>query len=120
GTSAWGRPSSLDETARRVGGRLGRVGSSCPARSAGLVLVEPVVERLQADPEDLGRLLLVPLALLEGGQDEAPLGLPERRADLEVQVRAGALLHAQGQRVEPDLLLGQDVGAVDEVLQLAD
>src|SRR5207245_3627017 len=88
-------------------------------RSGRLVLVDTVVERLEADPEDLRRLLLVPFGFLEGGEDEPALRLPEGRADLEVEARARALLHAERQAIEADVVLGEDEGAVDQVLQLA-
>src|SRR5439155_3928558 len=87
-------------------------------RSGRLVLVETVVQRLEADPEDLRRLLLVPFGFLERGEDEAALRLPEGGADLEVEARARALLHAERQAIEADVVLGEDEGAVDQVLQL--
>src|ERR1041385_1477933 len=46
------------------------------------VEVEPVVQSLEADPQNLRRLLLVAGALLESRQDERPLGFLERLADL--------------------------------------
>src|SRR5205814_10261864 len=85
-----------------------------------LVLVEAVVERLQADAQDLGGLLLVALAVLERRQDEAALRFTERRAHLHVEAGAGGLLDAQGQAVQADLLLREDVRAVDQVPELPD
>jgi hypothetical protein len=44
--------------------------------------MKPIVERFQADPEDLGGLLLVTATLFERGENEATLRLVERTADL--------------------------------------
>src|SRR6266404_1017830 len=49
-----------------------------------LVPVQLVVERLQADAERLGRLLLVPAVLVQGGENEAALGFGQRATDLEL------------------------------------
>src|SRR5207249_10640750 len=56
----------------------------------GLVSVQLVVERLQADPERLGRLLLVSAVLVQGGEDEPALRFGERTADPELDHPARA------------------------------
>src|SRR5690348_4327656 len=49
--------------------------------------IEPRVERLEAHAERQGGLLLVALELVEGGEDEPPLGVLERGADPHPQHR---------------------------------
>src|SRR2546426_1036926 len=51
----------------------------------GLVAVQLVVERLQADPERLGGALLVATLLVERGEDDAPLRLGQRAADPQLE-----------------------------------
>src|SRR5579872_5200534 len=50
---------------------------------AGAVLLQLVVQRLQADAEDLGRARLVVASVLERSQDQLLLRLFHRSADLE-------------------------------------
>src|SRR5438477_5590033 len=95
----------------------------------GLVSVQLVVERLQADPERLGRLLLVSAVLVQGGEDEPALRFGERTADPELDHPARAWLFrlrpvrdlgAQQRKVPGrDLLVGEDEGAVYGILELA-
>src|SRR3989449_213366 len=94
-----------------------------------LVPVQLVVERLQADAERLGRLLLVPAVLVQGGENEAALGFGERATDLELDhparrrspcLRPVHDLRAQQRNVLGlDLLVGEDGGAVHGILELA-
>ena len=56
-----------------------------------LQAIELVVQRLQADPENLGRARLVVARVLERHQDQPPLGLLNRRARRERQRRLPAI-----------------------------
>src|SRR5439155_1338717 len=101
------------------------------ALSAGdvLVPVQFVVERLQADAERLGRLLLVPAVLVQGGENEAALGFGERATDLELdhpaRRRSPCFRPVLGVRAQQwnvrglDLLVGEDEGAMHGILELA-
>src|SRR5207247_999421 len=94
-----------------------------------LVLVQLVVERLQADPERLGRLLLVAALLVQGGEYEPALRFGERATDPELDhparhrslgLRPVRELRAQERNVPGlDLLVGEDEGAVQGMLELA-
>src|SRR5207249_1713260 len=93
-----------------------------------LVLVQLVVERLQADPERLGRLLLVAALLVQGGEYEPALRFGERATDPELDhparhrslgLRPVRELRAQERNVPGlDLLVGEDEGAVQGILEL--
>src|SRR5262249_42054930 len=61
------------------------------------ILVDPVVEGLEADLERGRGLPLVAAQLAEGGEDEAPLHLLERGADADVEARAGLYASRPGQ-----------------------
>src|SRR5207244_4519034 len=103
--------------------------SSLLERGDRLVPVQLVVERLQADAERLGRLLLVPAVLVQGGENEAALGFGERATDLELDhparrrspcLRPVRDLRAQQRKVRGlDLLVSEDEGAVHGILELA-
>src|SRR5437016_192281 len=92
-----------------------------------LVPVQLVVERLQADAERLGRLLLVPAVLVQGGENEAALGFGERTTDLELdhpaRRRNPCLRPVLGVRAQQwnvlglDLLVGEYEGAVHGILE---
>src|SRR5207249_1289764 len=94
-----------------------------------LVPVQLVVERLQADAERLGRLLLVPAVLVQGGENEAALGFGERATDLELdhpaRRRSPCFRPVLGVRAQQwnvrglDLLVGEDEGAMHGILELA-
>src|SRR5574341_329971 len=85
------------------------------------VLIEAVVESLEADLEDVRRLLLVTLEMLECREDQAALGLRDRGADLELQARFAhaSIRDAEGQRVDADLVFRHDESALHHVAQLA-
>ena len=72
---------------RRASARVESASSDAAAR-VGLVLGEPVVERLQADAEHLGAAPLVALALVERRVDRLALDFRERRADRNAQAVA--------------------------------
>jgi hypothetical protein len=59
---------------------------------------------------------------VEGGEDQAPLGIVERRADGHTAILAvlDALLVRGRQLVQRDVGVADDVGALDDALQLAD
>src|SRR5438093_9602168 len=94
-----------------------------------LVLVQLVVERLQADPERLGRLLLIAALFAQGGEYEPALRFGERATDPELDhparrrslgLRPVRDLRAQQRNVPGlDLLVGEDEGAVHGILELA-
>src|SRR5205823_4587333 len=94
-----------------------------------LVLVQLVVERLQADPERLGRLLLVAALSVQGGEYEPALRFGERATDPELDhparrrslgLRPVRDLRAQQRNVPGlDFLVGEDEGAVQRILELA-
>src|SRR4030095_825047 len=60
------------------------VGLAAAARLRGLVVVQPVVQRLQADPENARRFRLVFLILAKRGQDQTPRDLGHRSTDASV------------------------------------
>src|SRR5688572_23932038 len=85
------------------------------------VEAELVVERLEADLEELGGARLVVVGLLERAQDHAPLDLLDGRADRErervLAARALALLQRVGREVVAldGLARADDDGALDDV-----
>src|SRR6478735_1645207 len=91
----------------------------------GCVFLEAVVERLEADAQGGGGLLLVPTEVFEGGERELPLGFGERRADPDrergrLAARDGRT-PARRQAIVLDRRAGRHhVGAIDDVAQLAD
>src|SRR3954451_18072909 len=59
---------------------------SFPGPQLGLpVGVEPIVQGLQADAQDIGCFALVAAGGVEGGYDQPPLDFVERDADLTVE-----------------------------------
>ena len=97
---------------RRMSGSGSGLGLQSPEPSSGLAslgllrsqpqLVQLVVQRLQADAENLGRARLVVARVLERHQDQPPLGLLDRRArrqrDLRLRLGAAARRSATGGR----------------------
>src|SRR5690606_973958 len=69
-------------------------GGRCGVRPS--VLLEAVVESSEADPEPIGRRLLVAVAGIEGREDEHLLDFDERRADFDRNHRTPVALSARG------------------------
>src|SRR5262249_6806566 len=86
------------------------------------VEVQAVVERLQADPQDVRRLPLVPAVHLQGRHDEPALHLGDRGPDLQMEAAQPPRVAADlpGEAARADLLFRHDEGPVDHVLELAD
>src|SRR4029079_14866938 len=90
------------------------------AKSGGPILVETVVQGFQADLEEVGRFLLVPVTMLEGGENQPLLDLRDGRAHAGHQARGRQLLvHLEGQRVDAHVSFREDEGATNDVLELA-
>ena len=101
----------------------GRVASRAHARDetvasdvTGLVLGQPVVERLQAHAEHLGAAPLVAVAQVERRVDRLTLDLRERGADRDAQAFADRLRARQPREVELDDVVGQDERALHGIL----
>ena len=105
--------------------RLDRRGAPRGALAAvlDLVLLHLAVERRPVQPEDLRRLLLVPVRALQRLQDRHLLDLGQRAVRRNHELRGRRALGAQRLRqiVDGDLgALGDQHAALDDVLQLAD
>src|SRR5690349_2943620 len=74
-----------------VGASSGSPGRPYRARRSILAIgIEPVVERLQADAQDVGGLLLVAAVEVERRHDQPALDLGDRGPHLEVEAAHGA------------------------------
>jgi uncharacterized protein len=97
-------------------------GRCSPSHSLRLhvVLLEEVVKRWAADPEQLGSVRDVPLAARQRLADHAPIGLFARRLQVE-HVLSGLVSAGEVKVIRSDqLALCHDDGALDPVFQLAD
>src|SRR3954463_5376697 len=105
--------------AAREGGEARRGACSWPSGSGVVVLLEPVVERALADPEQLGGALAVAADDVERVQDRLALQLGERADLVGLGDRAGRAV------LQPDVAgidrvaVGEDRGALQRVGQLA-
>ena len=54
------------------------------------ILIEPIVQSLQADPQKLGSLTLAAVAMLESCDDDVPLDVLQWRAHRELEKGAAA------------------------------
>src|SRR6185503_6142843 len=93
------------------------------AGDAAAQLVELVVQRLQADAEDLRRARLVVARMFERHQDQTALGFLDRRAGLERDDRLDDVGRIGDERRQvlrlDELAVGEDDGALDDVAHLA-
>src|SRR5262249_20923088 len=85
-----------------------------------VVGVQAVVERLQADAEDLGGTALVAAPVVERRQDETPLHVAGRRTEREPPVEPPARRLPPPPTPEPavDVAAGEDAGPLDHVPEL--
>src|SRR5690606_3282838 len=104
-----------------------RAASARPAEWSGslflLVDVQAVVQRVQADAEDLGGRALVAVEVSERAHDQLPLDLADRTPDLQTLEPVLLTERALETLRQDDLAvvrIGQDERPVDHMAQLAD
>src|SRR5580765_5794292 len=121
-----GRRDTVGASARRWGGskiyKASGQSYNGPA-SGGLVQVKPVVERLEADTEDLRRLALVSAAALEGREDVLALRFAERARHVGglrgTRSGLGRAARTGGEILEVDRAVGHDECAVKFIPEFA-
>src|SRR5437764_2231666 len=84
--------------------------------------VEPIVQGLQADAQDVVRFTLVAAVGIQGGHDQPPLDFLDGGAHLEVEAAdtAEVAAHLPRQTARRNLVVGHHEGPVGDVLELAD